>query len=185
MANEEKKNHYTSFVMHYRIRFDVWRLSKEFLEALHNKWGDLPKIYFTHHKFREWWEISYSTRFKGLGGGGGTPTYKLYHPLVNTKVVCLSWLVIFQVQLLIYFLQLLSLYRKGILDALIVESKAKCSWTLLKLLQINLLFKTLQNYILNQFKTTGCTHTSVCVADCYFIVNVPDLPFVSPIVKDH
>ena len=122
---------------------------------------------------------------KGWGGGGGTPTYKLYHPLVNTKVICLSWLVIFQVQLLIYFLQLLSLYRKGILDALIVESKAKCSWTLLKLLQINLLFKTLQNYILNQFKTTGCTHTSVCVADCYFIVNVPDLPFVSPIVKDH
>ena len=29
--------------MHYRIRFDVRRLNKEFLEALHNKWGDLPK----------------------------------------------------------------------------------------------------------------------------------------------
>ena len=56
MANEEKnkqtiKTNYTWFVMHYRIRFDVWRLNKEFLEALHNKWGDLPKKYFTHHKF--------------------------------------------------------------------------------------------------------------------------------------
>ena len=67
--------------MHYRIRFDAWRLSKEFLEALHNKWGDLPKKYFTHHKFREWWEISYLTGFKGWEG---TPTYKLCHPLVNT-----------------------------------------------------------------------------------------------------
>ena len=72
---------------------------------------------------------------------------------------------IFQVRLLIYCLQLFCVYRKGILDALIIESsKAKCSWTVLKLLQINLLIKTLQNYSLNQFKTTGYPHISVCVA---------------------
>ena len=86
---------------------------------------------------------------------------------------------IFQVLLLIYFLQLFSVYRKGNLDALIVESSnAKYSF---KLLQINLLIKILQNYSLNQFKTTGRPHISVRVADCYFIVNVPDLPFASPI----
>ena len=90
---------------------------------------------------------------------------------------------IFQVLLLIYFLQLFSVYRKGNLDALIVESSnAKIQLqTLLKLLQINLLIKILQNYSLNQFKTTGRPHISVRVADCYFIVNVPDLPFASPI----
>ena len=32
----------------------------------------------------------------------------------------------------------------------------------------------------DNLETTG-DESAVCVADCYFIVNVPDLPFASPI----